>query len=202
VEFIQRYRSTISPDITATGKYSFKAVLIQVANHKLESALPIQFVHWDRLSEEEKQRVLQFGAMVKFKEIPVSNLDTMRAGDVVKKVQAALGNPKVERGGKSVDRFNLSVHARCWRRYKARPPSGSSTPQETNPRFCVYDKRHDDYGYTQAWVDFLIDKLKDAAELDVVCRGDQPSAAASQLTSTAAPNAATTATPTPRTNGL
>jgi hypothetical protein len=182
VEFIQQYRSTISPDITASGKYSFKAFLIQVANHKTDTALPIQFVHFDRLSEEDKKHVSQFGAMVKFKEVPVSNLDTMKAGDIVKKIQAALGNPKVERGGKPVDKFNLATHARCWRRYKARPPSGSSTPQETNWKFCVYDKRHNDYGYTQAWVDFLIEKLRDTAEFDAVCKSAQASAAASQST--------------------
>ena len=118
VEFIQQYRSTISPDITASGKYSFKAFLIQVANHRTDTALPIQFVHHDRLTEEDKKHVSQFGAMVKLKEVPVSNLDTMRAGDIVKKVQAALGNPKVERGGKPVDKFNLAIHVRCWRRYK------------------------------------------------------------------------------------
>src|SRR6266568_2304792 len=53
VEFIQQYRSTISPDITASGKYSFKAFLIQVANHKTDTALPVQFVHYDRLSYED-----------------------------------------------------------------------------------------------------------------------------------------------------
>jgi len=180
VEFIQQYRSTISPDITASGKYSFKAFLIQVANHKTDTALPIQFVHYDKLSEEDKEHVLQFGAMVKFKEVPVSNLDTIRAGDVVKKVQAALGNPKVERGGKHADKFNLATHARCWKRYKARPPSGSTTPQETNWKFCVYDKRHNDYGYTQAWVDFLIEKLENAAEFDAVCKSDQAKGDASQ----------------------
>jgi hypothetical protein len=180
VEFIQQYRSTISPDITASGKYSFKAFLIQVANHKTDTALPIQFVHYDKLSEEDKKQVSQFGAMVKFKEVPVSNLDTMKAGDIAKKVQAALGNPKIERGGKPVDRFNLAIHTRCWKRYKARPASGSSTPQETNSKFCVYDKRHNDYGYTQAWLDFLIEKLKDTAEFDAVCKSDQASAAASQ----------------------
>jgi hypothetical protein len=180
VEFIQQYRSTISPDITASGKYSFKAFLIQVANHKTDTALPIQFVHYDKLSEEDKEHVSQFGAMVKFKEVPVSNLDTLRAGDIVKAVQAALGSPKVERGGKQVDKFNLATHARCWKRYKARPPSGSSTPQETNWKFCVYDKRHNDYGYTQAWVDFLIEKLQDTAEFDAVCKSDQAKGAASQ----------------------
>lgn len=33
VDFIQRYRSTVSPEIHASGKYAFKAFLIQVANH-------------------------------------------------------------------------------------------------------------------------------------------------------------------------
>jgi len=118
--------------------------------------------------------------MVKFKEVPVSNLDTMKAGDVVKKVQGALGSPKIDRGGKSVDKFNLAIHTRCWRRYKARPPSGSSVPQETNSKFCVYDKRHNDYGYTQAWVDFLIQKLNDAAEFETVCKSEHPSAVSKQ----------------------
>lgn len=181
VEFIQQYRSTITPAITASGKYSFKAFLIQVANHKADTALPIQFVHYDKLSEEDKKHVSQFGAMVKFKEVPVANLDIMRAKDIVKKVQVALGNPKVERGGKLVDKFNPAIHTRCWKRYKVRPSSGSSTPQETNWKYCVYDKRHNDYGYTQAWVDFLVEKLKDTAEFDAVCKSDQASTA-SQLT--------------------
>jgi hypothetical protein len=75
-DFIQQYRSTISPEILASGRYSFKAFLIQVANHKSANALPIQFVH--------------------------------------------------------------------------------------------YDKMHDYYGYTQAWVDFLLEKLKEPNEWDAL----------------------------------
>ena len=168
VDFIQQFRSTISPDTTASGKYSFKAFLIQVANHKSENALPIQFVHYDKLSEEERKKVAHLVAMVKFKEVPVSNLDVMKPGEVVKKVQHGLGHPKVMRGTKEVERFTLDTHTRCWHRYKARPPSGSSNPRETNYKFCIYDKMHDDYGYTQAWVDFLVEKLKDATEFEVL----------------------------------
>lgn len=170
VDFIQHFRSTISPDITASGKYSFKAFLIQVANHKTEHTLPIQFVHYDKMSNEEKEQVKHLVAMIKFKNVPVANIDTMRAGDVVKKVQSALGNPTVDRNGKLAPRFNLAIHTRCWKRYKARPPSGSAAPQDTNKSYCVYDKRHNDYGYTQEWVDFLIAKLKDNAEFDNVCK--------------------------------
>src|SRR5205814_514743 len=97
LDFIQRYRSTISPEVLASGKYSFKAFLIQVANHKSEKALPIQFVHYEKLSKDEREQVSRFVAMVKFKEVPMSNLGLMKASEVAKKVQQALGDPKIQR---------------------------------------------------------------------------------------------------------
>ena len=105
----------------------------------------------------------QLTAMVKFEEVPVSNLDMMKASDVVKKVQQGLGNPQVLRGGKEVDEFNLDAHVCCWRKYKVRPPKGGQNPEATDWKFCTYDKMHKDYGYTQAWVEFLVEKLKDDA---------------------------------------
>jgi Domain of unknown function (DUF3644) len=166
LDFIQRYRSTVSPDAIASGKYSFKAFLIQVANHKSEKALPIQFVHYDKLSEEERKQVSQFVAMVKFKEVPISNLNVMKASQVAKKVQMALGNPKIQRGSKQVDRFNVSVHSICWKKYGVRPALGVPNPEKTDYRYCIYDRMHNDYGYTQAWVDFLTEKLRDESELE------------------------------------
>ena len=172
VDFIQQYRSTISAEVAGSGKFAFKAFLIQVGNHKSESALPIQFVHYDKLPEDQKKQLSNFAVMVKNKEVPVANPDTIRAGDVAMKVQAGLGNPQVERGGKQVNRFNLSLHTRCWKRYKARPDGASTNPEATDWKFCIYDRRHNDYGYTQAWVDFLIEKLKEPAELDAVCKSE------------------------------
>lgn len=179
VDFIQQFRSTISSEVTASGKYSFKAFLIQVANHKSAQALPIQFIHYDKLSEEQRKQVAHLVAMVKFKEVPVANPNLMKAGEVVAKVQAALGNPKIQRGKKEVNRFNLNIHASCWRRYKVRPTGGDSNPEQTDYRYCVYDKLHDDYGYTQAWVDFLIEKLSDSKEFDSHYKSGAPSHASS-----------------------
>ena len=107
-------------------------------------------------------------AMVKAKAVPVLNPDTMKAGEIVKKVQQGLSNPKVLRVGKQGDKFTMDTHTRCWRQYKVRPPKGSQTPWETNPKYCVYDKLHNDYGYTQEWVDYLVDELKVAAKFDAL----------------------------------
>lgn len=170
VDFINNFRSSVSADITMSGKYSFKAFLIQVANHKGKDVLPIQFIHYDKLSDEDKKQVEGIAALVKFKDVPVANLDTFRVGVVVGKVQIALGNPKRMCGAKEVDKFNASTHTNCWKRYKVRPDGKSSSPKETNSTYCIYDKRHNDYGYTQAWIDFLILKLIDPAEFDAVCK--------------------------------
>ena len=138
VDFIQQFRSTISPDITASGKYSFKAFLIQVANHKSQNALP--------------------------------------------KVQQGLSNPKVLRSGKEVDKFNLDVHRRCWRKFKIRPPTGSQNPEATDWKFCIYDEMHKDYGYTPAWVKLLVEKLKDEAEFESLYDSAHMNLAADQTT--------------------
>lgn len=160
-DFIQRYRSTVSPETLVSGKYSFKAFLIQVANHSSSDALPIQFVHYDKLSDEQKAQLGHLVTMIKFKEVPVLNPDTMKAGEVVNKVQHGLGNPKILRGDKHADKFNLDTHRRCWTKYKVRPASDSPNPQETKPEYCIYDKLYKGYGYTLSWVSFLIEELKD-----------------------------------------
>ncbi len=163
-DFIQRYRSTVSPETLMSGKYSFKAFLIQVANHPGVNTPAIQFVNYDKLTEEQKRQVNHLVALVKLKEVPVLNLNTMKAGDVVKKVQQGLGNPKVVRAGKQVNKFTMDTHIRCWKKYQVRPPKGSPTPMATNPKYCIYDSLHQDYGYTPEWVGFLIEEMKDDAK--------------------------------------
>jgi len=159
-EFIEQYRSSLAPGVYESGKFAFKAFLIQVANHPSKDALPIQFVHYDRLSSEEKEGVGKLVALVKYKQVPVANIDTIRAGEVCARVQKALGNPKVKRGSQQIDKFNMGWHIACWRKWKVRPSKNSPPPEATNSKYCIYDKRHNDYGYTETWVEFLIGTFK------------------------------------------
>jgi hypothetical protein len=99
--------------------------------------------------------------MVKYKQPVVANADTVRAGEVAKRVQNALGNPKIIRGRKEVDKYSVAWHTKCWRHFKIRPANGNSPPEQTDIKYCIYDKRHDDYGYTEEWVKLLVAKFKD-----------------------------------------
>jgi len=79
---------------------------------------------------------------------------------VVKRVAARLGK-----------KFTLHSHLRCWRHFNTRPAGQSDTPELCDNRYCYYDVLHKDYIYTPAWVDFLAEKLGDAAIYDLVLKG-------------------------------
>lgn len=166
LNFIEKYRSSISTDVLRSGEYAFKAFLIQVANHDSKDTLAIQFYPYDKLTEQEKNNVDRVVTLIKEKHImhSVSNTDKMKPSTVVEKVQEALGNPKIMRGNKRVDRFNIDTHTRCWKKYKVRPENGSEHPEHTNADYCTYDSMNKNYGFTQTWVDFLIEKMSNEDE--------------------------------------
>lgn len=164
--FVEQYRSSITADVLGSSKFSFKAFLIEVANHPGKGTLAIQFVNWDKLNEEQRHALEKVVIAIKPKNPSVANADTMRAGVVCEKVNLALGSPTIQRGKKQVQKFNPDWHTRCWRDKKVRPPGGSPNPEKTNALYCVYDKRHNDYGYTAAWVELLITEFRDPAKYE------------------------------------
>lgn len=164
IDWINKYRSSISTDISNSGEYAFKAFLIQVANHDTPECLPIQFIAYDKLSEEEKKNVSRVAALIKNKKVNVANVNLLNPGEVVKKVQAGIGNPKIVRGKKQIDKFNFDTHTRCWKKFKVRPANKDPHPELTDNRYCIYDERNQNYGYTTAWVKFLVEKMKDENE--------------------------------------
>ena len=166
MKFIEKYRATLANETIESGKYSFKAFLVQVANHKSKNALPVQFIKYDELSETEKGRVKRVTALIKEKivEKPVSNKDLSLPGNVVKEVQRLLGNPKINRNGSEKDKFNPDTHTRCWKKYKVRPAKNSENPSNTNEKYCIYDDLTGQYGYTKDWINLLVEKMSDEDE--------------------------------------
>jgi hypothetical protein len=166
INYIKRYRNSISVDIYNSGAYSFKAFLIQVANHNSIDALPIQFFPFDKMTDEEKRQTMKIAALVKTKTkaVPVRNLDYIKPSDVVKMVQERLGNPKIDRNGNQKNKFNLDTHTRCWKKYEVRPINGSNEPELTQSEYCVYDSVNENYLYTGNWVEFLVQKMRDDNE--------------------------------------
>lgn len=58
--------------------------------------------------------------------------------------------------------FSTSMHVKAWKVYKIRPHE----KKEFKSQYCEYKQAENDYRYSQAWVDFLIQKLSKPAEYD------------------------------------
>lgn len=155
--FITRYRALLTAEAVSDGKFAFRAFLVQVANHQGPNTLPIQFFRSQDLTEEQQKELQGLTTvLIKNKTVAVRNPGLLKPGDVVRMVQIGLGNPTKPSGKKQIPWFTLNRHVDCFKRHKVRPKSGDAHPEVTRAEFCVYDSLHKDYGYTQAWVDFLI----------------------------------------------
>lgn len=166
VNFINNYRSSIDSSIYCDQNYAFKAFLIQVNNSQSANSIPIQFINYEKLNNEQKEELAKFITLIKYKEIEVANRDYLKASQVVKQVQTLLGDPKITHNNKVKDKFNMSVHTFFWKKYQIRPEGKSKDKKNTKQEYCIYDSVHDDYLYTERWVAFIFEKMKDESEYE------------------------------------
>jgi hypothetical protein len=160
-DYIERFRGGLPTAVLNSMKYSFNVFLVpKVANRQSAADAAVQFVRVDEASQEELERLGRLNVLIREKHIPIANLDLFKPGQVVSKVRASLGHP-----------FNIGIHIRAWRHYKVRPPSGHPHPERTVPQYCVYDRAHRDYLYTEAWIEFLIRDLADPDRYAAVASG-------------------------------
>jgi hypothetical protein len=74
----------------------------------------------------------------------VQNLGLLKPGRVVREVR------------KKIPNFTMGNFISWWKALKVRPARFSSTPKDTDQKYCVYDEAHQDCLYTEAYVKKLI----------------------------------------------
>lgn len=153
--FIKDFRSSLSDDIFSDTRYSHKLFLLpKTANHQSRDSLAIEWVNTDDLTEDEANQVETVLGIIKEKHVQVLNPGSLRPSQVCERVRDTL----------DVDPFTPYYHhAKCWKYFRVRPPTGAPNPEECNIKYCQYDVAHNDYLYTQAWVDLLVDELRDSS---------------------------------------
>jgi hypothetical protein len=164
-EYIEKFRGGLAGPVLNSMKYSYTVFLVpRVANRANAADAAVQFLKIDETNPDEVKRLENLNVLIREKQIPISNLGLLKAGEVVAEVKK---RAKVE--------INQNIHTRAWKYYKVRPPANESHPERTRPEYCVYDETHEDYVYTNAWVEKLAHDLADAAEFQrVVGRAPRP----------------------------
>ncbi|QPC99051.1 DUF3644 domain-containing protein [Qipengyuania soli] len=64
--------------------------------------------------------------------------------------------------------FNAHHHQLAWKKFGARPRGKAKNPADCKKDYCHYHAAHQDYTYSQKWVDLLIGIASDPTEFDAL----------------------------------
>ena len=157
-EYVEKFRGDLPSSTLNSTKYSFNVFLVPKVANKIELAdVAVEFVKVDAANPAELERLEKLNVLIKEKHIPIANLNLYKPKQVVAKVEPMLPY-----------KFTGSAHIRAWQYFNVRPQSGTTKPEATDSRYCVYDVAHKDYLYTEAWVDKLAKSLADPADFQKI----------------------------------
>lgn len=147
--FIAGYEAGLTPATSSDPRYELRLRVLQELAPKDPDAMAIQYTRYDDLTEEQRQTVEAIGTkglvVVREQQRGVVGHGLKKPTQVAKAVEA--GIPFL---------FTMGHFKKAWKALKVRPPTGSENPQRTVEQYCVYDERHNDYGYTDAYIRKLI----------------------------------------------
>ncbi len=127
------------------------------ANRERSADSVVRFVKPDQVTPEMAEQLAEIGVVTKRKITPVASGDLLRPTEVVNLVSERLPH-----------RFTMDTHTKCWRHYGVRPAGDAGEPEATNGDFCRWDRLMRGYGYTQAWVNKLVQDLSDGDTYEAV----------------------------------
>ena len=157
-DYIETFRAGLAPEVLDSSQFSLRVFLIpKLENNPNVADLSLEFVPYDPGSPKEMEELRRMTALIREKKVPVASKGLLKPMAVVERVKECLPF-----------NFTSNTHARCWKHYKVRPPSGSDQPENTKADFCIYDELAKGYGYTEAWVKHLCRKLTDPVEYEAV----------------------------------
>lgn len=151
IDYIEQFRGGLKDNVLNDHGYSYRVFLVpKIANREKTADAAVEFIHIDETDEEQRTYLDRLNVLIKDRQIPIANLDVKRPSEVVNAVSQAI--PFV---------FNMHHHTAAWMHFKVRPTRKDSKPESTIASFCVYDRAHRDYLYTNAWIQKLICEMSD-----------------------------------------
>jgi hypothetical protein len=158
LSFIDGFRQQLPEDVFNDPKYSFRLYLVpKVTARPTAADVAVEFVPYDPKATDDVEHMKKLVTLIKERQVPIANLGLLKPAQVVAQVKARLPFP-----------FNLALHVRARDHYGVRPKGGSDTPEKTKAKYCVYDKAHEDYVYTQEWVELLCKDLSDPETYETI----------------------------------
>ncbi|MDY6485630.1 DUF3644 domain-containing protein [Acinetobacter faecalis] len=155
MEFIKKYREHLRDDIFQSQEYSIKLIQIPKIANTSKNDLAVEFVNWNVLSEEDKEKYEKLNAIVKDKVIKreAINIGKLKPNLVLESVKNISGT-----------KLSHNDHKQLLCIFKVRPYPDFSPDADvfdTNTKYCHYDEAHKDYLYQDEWINFLVKLIQE-----------------------------------------
>jgi Protein of unknown function (DUF3644) len=156
-DFLTQFEQGMSPSITQDHRYEFRVRLIPKLGTKTDADLALTFVRESDLSEDERlliESLERSGTVIVREQIrSVSNENHLTPTQAAAAIEARIP-------------FKFKIHhfVRAWKKEAVRPLNGDAHPERTKQDFCLYDRLHNDYVYTEAFVDKLVSLSAEVAQ--------------------------------------
>lgn len=150
LEYVQDFDAALDPELNADQRYDFRIYLVPQTGPKTDADVAMSFVRLDDLDAEQAALMEKVQTVIREKQVPVADLDSLLPTKVADQVSELLPW-----------RFTLRDHTAAWKYWDVRPPTDDEHPERTKQEFCRYNDAFKQHVYTGAWVKFLLRKLSD-----------------------------------------
>ena len=158
LDFIRQFHAELPQEVLDSASYSLRVFLVpRLANRAKSADLAVRFVSYDPSRPEEMEALRAVTALIKEKHVAVASHGLKKPSEVVRLLRGCLSY-----------RVTMHTHTMAWKFYDVRPATGAKKPEATQSQYCVYDALAGSYGYTQAWINHLCNKLGDPQEFERV----------------------------------
>jgi hypothetical protein len=93
VEWVQDFDAMLDPDLVADQKFDFRIYIVPYTGPKTEADAAMSFVRPEDLTEDQRDLMNQVLAIIRDRQVPVSDLGGLLPNQVAQKVAAAIGRP-------------------------------------------------------------------------------------------------------------
>lgn len=147
--FIADFHAGVTAEILSDNRFELRLNVVLQQVQRGDNALAIQFRRWDDMTDDERAAAEVLGkrghTIVREQRRMVVGHGLLKPREAEQRVAAVIPF-----------QFNSHHFLRAWQIKKIRPEKRDPHPERTDEKYCVYDELARSYGYTEAWVAYLI----------------------------------------------
>lgn len=147
--FVTDFQAALPQGVVDDSRFELRLQVVLQQVQRQDDGMAIQFTRWDDMSEEERVTVTALSkrgqVIIREQQRPVIGHGLLRAHEAEQRVADAL-----------VFVFNSYHFLQSWQIKGIRPRPNDPHPERTDEKYCIYDALSATYGYTEAWVNWLI----------------------------------------------